>query len=114
MATLLVLVHALAPGAHAIQLRIEQQQGRVVRSCCFAGNALVGSGREEPTRTDHQRTRLIQCEIGRLLLSNHQYVPPAPRLPLAPVAATASHDPDRVAKERDRRPEKLPARGPPA
>lgn len=109
-----MLLHALAPGVHALQLRAEQQQGEVVRACCFAGNAPVTGDQKTPPRIDDQHRRLIDCAVGKLLLANHDFVPATPMVVGAqrPTASTLAVTNAQI--ERDRRPEREPARGPPA
>lgn len=114
LAALLVLLHALAPGVHALQLRVEEQRGEVVRTCCFAGTAVFGGGPSTPAKIDGQHRRLVGCFVGKLLLANHQYLATPPTVIRAKTPTTGSLVVGNAQIERDRRPEREPARGPPA
>ncbi len=114
VAALLVFLHALAPGFHALQLRFEQQQRHVVRSCCFAGNLLGGGDRRAPQEVGLPHAQLLPCAIGTILLAGHAYASPAlPRI-ARPTPERSSSTTTTPEIERDRRPATPPARGPPA
>ncbi len=114
LAAAVVLLHVLAPGVHALQLRVEQQRGEVVRSCCMAGNQLGGGDRREPTRLDLHGARLIDCAVGSLILIGHGYLPRVVRAPSIRASKPGFATVVALAQERNRQPETAPARAPPA
>ncbi|MGE3171459.1 MAG: DUF2946 family protein [Planctomycetota bacterium] len=113
IAACVVLLHALAPGIHAVQLRVEQQRDQVVRRCCMSGTLLGGGAGRTPTH-DRQHAQLLTCAIGSWLAHEHGYTPRwvlLPRQQHERGEAVAATPPRPVERRRPRTP---PARGPPA
>lgn len=113
LAAVFVLVHVLAPGLHAVQLRIEHQRGKVARICCFAGTGLGVADRGTPAAIDRQGRRLLHCAVGQLLLTQRDFLPPSEVASLRWCATVAAIETPPRRHESDRRPERLPARAPP-